>query len=199
MKKITTKIKSNTQKQNRCIEYADTENPNQTYYRVAFQFAGTNQGDYIFLENNPFGKIYEYRGKNQGDYRPQIQLVAPTKLQVAVADMKYTPSEKTSIAAEVAFSDDDKNLFSNIDDSENKGLASKISWEQVYADKLWLLKSAVDFDFLQDRFETVQRVYNIEFSEIGEYKIRQETKRFCAPHSPFLTKKTNIFIIAWNA
>lgn len=179
-----------TKTQTGVFEYAETENPNQTYYRVTFQFVGTNQGDYIFLESNPFGKIYQYLGKNQGDYRTQLQLVAPTKLQVAVADLKYTPSEKTSIAAEVAFSDADKNLFSNIEDSENKGLASKISWEQIYTDKTWLLKSAVNFDFLQDRFETVQRVYNIEFSR--DWGIQNTSGDQALLHSSFtLSNKRN--------
>lgn len=133
-------------------------------YSVTFSAVGQNNGSYALKETTAIGKIYEYLGPNAGDYAPIVQLVAPTKLQVAVSNIKYKPTAKTSFDAEIAFSDNDQNLFSSIDDENNQGIATKAGWSQVYTDKKWLLKSEVKFDYLEENFNSIQRIYNVEFT-----------------------------------
>ena len=144
--------------------YEPTNIESETYYNVNFHFVGNNQGSYSFLKNTPTGKVYEYQGENLGDYDPLTRLVAPNKLQVAVGNIEYQPSKKTNLKTEVAFSNNDSNLFSNIDDEENKGIATKVDWQQIYSDKDWLLQSTLRFDFLHENFKSIQRIYNVEFS-----------------------------------
>lgn len=142
-------------------EYS-TENTSPLY-SVTFSYIGENLANYKLKEVIAVGKIYEYVGQNLGDYAPVIQLKAPDKLQVAVFNGTYNPSKKTNVYAEAAFSNSDENLFSNIDNENNKGVATKIGWEQLIFQKNWELKSHLKYDYLHKDFKTIERIQNIEF------------------------------------
>ena len=141
--------------------YEPNENPD--LYTVTFSYLGENSGSYAVKETIAFGKIYEYVGENLGDYAPVIKLTAPTKLQVAVISANYKPSKKTAIAVETAFSNNDQNLFSDLDDENDHGFATKLAWKQQILDKKWSLNSNLNFEYISENFETVQRIQNIEF------------------------------------
>ncbi|PHR73622.1 MAG: hypothetical protein COA67_02535 [Lutibacter sp.] len=136
---------------------------NDILYTVKFTNVGQNQGDYILSNTIATGRIYEYIGLNQGDYSPIIQLVAPNKLQLAIINASYNPSDKTVIDAEIAISENDKNLFSSIDDDNMDGIASKVSWQQTIIDKKWNLKSNLFFETIAENFQSIERFRNIEF------------------------------------
>ncbi len=144
------------------FEYTSEEQDNLFY--VNFTFVGENLGDYSLKEVIAIGKIYEYVGGNLGSYSPVTQLVSPEKLQVAVLKANYVPSEKTNIKTEVAFSNSDINLFSDIDDENNTGLATKFDWTQQIYKKEWLLKSNVKYDYINENFKTIQRIQKVEFN-----------------------------------
>ena len=101
-------------------------------YSVNFSNVGDNQGDYILLTNNAIDNIYEYvspvNGVKQGSYDPQVQLIAPKKLELFVYNMNYSSEKNSSINFEIAASNQDKNLFSSIDENDNKGFASKFKY-----------------------------------------------------------------------
>ena len=143
-----------------------SNNPDDELYRVTFTQVGTNQGDYILSSINAINNIYEYVGPSLGNYAPIVQLVAPTKLQIAVINGSYNPTEKTSISFEAAGSKNDLNLFSNLNDDDNDGFAGKfkISQKIIKKDSLWNLNAFADGDFIQKNFKTIQRLYNAEFS-----------------------------------
>ncbi len=143
-----------------------SNNPDDELYRVTFTQVGTNQGDYILSSINAINNIYEYVGSSLGNYAPIVQLIAPTKLQVAVVNGSYKPTDKTNINFEVAGSKNDLNLFSNINDNDNDGFAGKFKIAQTITkkDSLWHLSAFADGDFIQKNFKTIQRLYNAEFS-----------------------------------
>lgn len=143
------------------FEYSSVTNPE--LYNVTFSYVGENLASYSLKEVIAIGTIYEYVGENLGDYAPVIQLTAPEKLQIALFKAAYTPSEKTAINAEVAFSNNDENLFSSIDNDNNDGLATKIAWDQIIFQKQWELKSNLKYDYINKDFKTIQRIQNIEF------------------------------------
>ena len=132
-------------------------------YNVTFSFVGENLASYELKEVIATGNIYQYVGENLGNYAPVIQLIAPNKLQVVVFNASYNPSEKTIIDTEVAFSNNDQNLFSTINNENNNGIASKIGWNQVIIQKGWELKSSLKYDYINKDFKTIQRIENIEF------------------------------------
>ena len=144
------------------FEYSTNEN--DELFNVTFSNVGVNQGDYVLDQTLAIGNVFAYAGPNLGDFDPIVQLIAPTKLQIAVVDGEFKPSEKTSIAAELAFSNNDQNLFSSIDNNENTGVATKLNWQQKLIDKNWQLQSDVDYLFIHENFNTVQRFQAVEFN-----------------------------------
>ena len=153
------KVQSGT---NDYFEYSTNENDN--LFTVTFSNVNNNEGDYILSETFANGNVFVYVGTNLGNYQPITQLIAPTKLQVAVLNSSYKPSKKTTILTEVAFSNNDQNLFSTIDNNQNKGIATKLAWKQTLLDKKWKLLSDVNYLFIHRNFNTIQRFQSVEFN-----------------------------------
>lgn len=148
------------------FEYSTNEN--DELYQVSFSYTGSNRGDYILQTTLATGRVFAYvseiNGIKQGNYLPVIQLIAPESLQMINVDAHYNPSDKTNIKTELAFSEKDQNLYSGSDDNNNNGLASKLNWQQIILDKKWQLSSEVDFEFIDNNFQTIERFRSIEFS-----------------------------------
>ncbi|MFY0630413.1 MAG: hypothetical protein JXR05_08525 [Flavobacteriaceae bacterium] len=144
------------------FEYSTNEN--DQLFNVTFTNVGSNQGDYILDQTLANGTVFAYAGENLGNYDPITQLIAPTKLQVAVVNSSYKPNNKTIIDAELAFSNNDKNLFSSIDNNQNKGAAAKLIWQQTLVDQKWQVISAIDYLFIHKNFSTIQRFQSVEFN-----------------------------------
>ncbi|MTE26257.1 hypothetical protein [Winogradskyella ouciana] len=147
-----------------------SQNPEDELFSVRFTLVGTNQGNYVLSNDNAVSNIFEYvapiAGVPQGNYEPITQLVAPERLQIAVLNGRYQPTEKTDVFFELAGSKNDANLFSNIDDDDNNGFAGKLKVNQklIKSDSLWNLSALVDADFIQKDFRTIQRLYRAEFN-----------------------------------
>ena len=67
-------------------------NQNDDLFNVTFSNVGSNKGDYLLSETYANGNVFVYVGTNLGSYNPITQLIAPTKLQVAVLNSSYKPS-----------------------------------------------------------------------------------------------------------
>lgn len=149
--------------------YVFSNDPDDTLYSVKFQKVGDNQGDYVLVNAHAVSQIYEYvspiAGVPQGDYAPLVQLMAPTKLQIAVVNGSYMPTERTAIYFEAAGSKSDMNLFSRLDDDDNNGFAGKlrIKQEVIKTDDRWNLALFFDADRIQQNFKTIERLYHAEF------------------------------------
>lgn len=147
-----------------------SNNPEDELFSVRFTLVGANKGNYVLSNNNAISNIFEYvapiAGVPQGNYDPITQLVAPERLQVAVLNGRYKPTEKTDVYFELAGSKNDANLFSSIDDDDNDGFAGKLKLNQklIKTDSLWNLAGLIDVDFIQKDFRTIQRLYRAEFN-----------------------------------
>jgi hypothetical protein len=147
-----------------------SNNPDDELFSVKFSLVGENQGNYIIRSINAISNIYEYvepvAGIPQGNYEPIVLLIAPTKLQIAVVNGSYKPSEKTTINFEVSGSKNDLNLFSALDDANNDGFAGRLKVEQsiIKTDSLWNLNAIIDGNFIQANFKTIERLYHAEFN-----------------------------------
>jgi len=148
------------------FEYSN--NPDDELYSVKFTFVGLNQGSYILTNSNSIGKIYQYVGLSSTvenrNYEPIVRLVAPTKIQIATVLGKFTPSEKTEVDFEIGVSNADQNLFSSRDDDDNKGVAGKLNFKQRLFTKKWLVDAFGNYQFVQQDFRTIERLFNIEFN-----------------------------------
>lgn len=144
-----------------------SNNPEDELYNVRFSLVGNNNGNYILINNQAVGRIYEYiepiGGIPQGNYEPIIRLVAPTKIQIATLLGKFTPSEKTTVDFELGISNNDQNLFSNINDEDNQGIAGRINARQRLFTGKWTLDAFANYQFVQQEFQTIERLFTIEF------------------------------------
>lgn len=144
--------------------------PDEELFTVSFTNVGMNQGDYILSTTNTLQRTFEYvapiNGVPQGSFAPQVRLFAPTLLQLAVVNGSYTPSEKTTLKAEFAGSKNDLNLFSNEGDTNNNGFASHLEVQQILykKDSTTTLNAFGNWDFVQQEFVNIQRLYNPEFN-----------------------------------
>ncbi len=136
-------------------------------YNVKFSLVGNNLGNYILSSSSAIGKIYRYvapvNGVPQGNYDPIVRLIAPTELQIAIVLGKFNPSEKTNVDFEIGVSNNDNNLFSPIDDSDNHGVAGKINLKQRMVSKKWKLDFFTNYQLIQKQFKTIERLFTIEF------------------------------------
>ena len=146
-----------------------SNNPEEELYSVNFSNVGDNHGDYILLSNNAIDNIYEYvspiNGIKQGNYNPQVQLIAPKKLELFVYNMNFSTEKNSSMNFEMAASNQDKNLFSSIDENDNKGFASKFKYLfEKDLQENFILKSDINIDYINKDFQPVERIYNTEFN-----------------------------------
>ncbi|QYJ68733.1 hypothetical protein [Flavobacterium litorale] len=150
--------------------------PDEELYNVTFSLVGNNQGNYIIKTRDDEGnlidavrRIYEYvppiDGVLQGNYEPITRLTPPTKIQIATLMGKYNPNKKTYIDFETAVSNNDLNLYSPINDGNNNGVAGKIAAKQrLYTANAWELDIFTNYQYVQDNFRAIERLYNIEFN-----------------------------------
>lgn len=182
--------------------YVFSSNPEDELYSVKFRLVGENQGDYVLVNSNAVSNIYEYlapeAGVSQGNYAPIVKLIAPTKLQVAVVNGTYQPTERTEIYFEAAGSKNDLNLFSDLDDANNDGFAGKlrVRHDIIKTDSLWNLSAILDADVIQDDFKTIQRLYDAEFSRdwnlkmpLGNQNLLTAGLEFFNPNNGFASYK----------
>lgn len=145
-----------------------SNNPIDELYNVKFTLAGNNLGNYVLTNSSAIGKIYQYvepiAGIPQGNYEPISRLIAPTKIQIATLLGKYNPNEKTVIDFEVGLSNNDLNLFSAINDDNNKGVAGKLNFKQRLFSKKWQIDAFGNYQYVQENFKTIERLFNIEFN-----------------------------------
>ncbi|UQD55306.1 hypothetical protein [Flavobacterium sp. K5-23] len=136
-------------------------------YNVRFSLTAPQKGNYILKNAAAISRIYEYiapiNGAPQGNYEPVIQLVAPTKIQVATFLGKFAPTEKTAVDFEIGISNNDRNLFSKIDDLNNQGISGKINAKQRLFSNKWNVDAFANYQFTQKEFRSVERLYTIEF------------------------------------
>ena len=150
--------------------YEFSNNPEEELYNVRFTEVGANQGNYVLTNASAINRIYEYvapiNGVAQGNYAPVSRLFAPTQLQMAVVQGAYNPSDKTSVSFEGAASKEDLNLFSDLDDGNNKGFAGRLNLAQTLYEKNQSkqLTAFGTLDYIQNTFQNVERTYAIEFS-----------------------------------
>jgi hypothetical protein len=139
-------------------------------FNVRFTNVGLGNGNYVLSTANAIARIFEYvppsSGIPQGDFEPIVQLNAPVALQLAGVHGKYSPSEKTNINFELAGSKKDLNLFSEVDDGNNNGIATHLKMEQqlLKTKDTLKLKAFGTLDYVNKNFSNEERLYNVEFN-----------------------------------
>lgn len=151
--------------------YRYSTNPEVAHFELSFSLVGSGRGDYRRTNQLANGTVYEYvpriNGQAQGDYSILTQLPAPDSRRMLTAGGSIQMNEKEKIYSEIAWSARDKNLFSELDDSNNQGLGWKIGLNSENR-KLkfvpnYTLNSQVEFEYNSKNFSFIDRFRYIEF------------------------------------
>lgn len=148
-------------------------NDELTAYRLAFSRVGLNQGNYVLDQSLANGRVFRWvppvEGVLQGEYEPLIQLIAPQKRQMITLGGEYILSEQTKVDFEGAYSDYDRNTFSNRDSRDDVGFAIRAGIQNQKplgkSDSVpqWELLSGVRVEHLSENFTPIERFRTVEF------------------------------------
>lgn len=151
--------------------YQYSTNPALAKYSLSFIDVGEGKGNYITDFNGANGKVYKYVPPvgtiRQGRYEPIIILVTPKKQQLVNMGVDYIINKNTLLKAEVATSSYDVNTFSKYDDGDDRGFAAKFQLtnsKQVSVKNKLQLNTALDYEFVQNKFKPLERLRTVEFS-----------------------------------
>jgi hypothetical protein len=141
--------------------------PNDTLFEVAFSYVGTNNGNYIPTETAANGIVYQFvppiAGVPQGTHIPYSLLPRPEQIQVAT--YKGAFRDKTqNINWEGAYSKNDPNRFSEIDNENHQGFAGKLGYAKSWGKQKWKHTLGAQGEHTSENFSTVERIRNVEFS-----------------------------------
>ncbi|MEP2025258.1 MAG: hypothetical protein ABJH98_14515 [Reichenbachiella sp.] len=165
--------------------YVYSRDSTMQLYKVSFSNVGTGNGSYQLLINDVNGRVYEWvsptGGVNQGSYSAVRFVPAPNARQLLVlgAETKLAPFIKTY--GEVAFSNQDLNLYSSLGNSDNKDLAYKVGLlvEDMPLENMPKshLSASLDFEHDGADFKPIDRYRSIEYDRDWSYSPQLDTFR----------------------
>lgn len=151
-------------------------------YSLTFADVGLGNGQYLAAQNTANGRVFVYSqpilGQNAsgvtktptGQYLPIIKLVTPQVHQMYTLGTSYAFNKGNVITAEGALSNNNVNLFSSKDKKNDLGGAATVSYKGEIITKkdsgrtTQKLNIEASYEFVQDRFNPIQRFRNVEFA-----------------------------------
>jgi hypothetical protein len=151
--------------------YEYSTDPKLAHFAISFSEVGLGNGDYvrdIQLANGPVFKfVPSVNGGSQGNYSILTQLPAPNKKQMFTTGAKVKLNKYEQVYTEVAFSNADQNLFSEIDNEINRGFGVKsgiLSENRVLNRfKNYKFNALTEFEYNSMNFTFIDRLRYIEF------------------------------------
>ncbi len=184
--------------------YVYTENKTKNDYYVEFAYMGENKGNYIRTATDVNGKIYKWvapvNGKLQGSYSPVKQLQSPdNKYFVEIGGESLLGANHT-IKYDFAMSNNDQNLFSDLDDDDNSGYAFHTqTLSKSDSCKGYVLGLHTDYLHTSANFNAFENFHSPEFER--DYNINFVNKNNAmnlATAKLFLDAKKNKISISGN-
>ncbi len=147
------------------FKYKPNIGENEESYVVEFSEVTEGRGAYVQEITTVNGRIYSWVGNGNGNYIPFTVIPAPNKRQMSMVNMEYKLGKRSSIYSEIALSNKDVNLFSELDDRDDSGLAFQIGSKQ---DKLKIgtnkqLSVNTNYQFQGERFNSLDRIRYADF------------------------------------
>lgn len=161
-------------------------NPDSAKWQVTFSIVGQGKGDYVQDITSANGRVYKWveplNGIHQGSYAPVALLITPKKQQLFTLGSDYRFSKNNKATVEVAMSNNDINLFSSKDKSNDAGYAAKFMYENLStlgADtiKSWKMKSTLNYEYVNENFKPLERFRPVEFDRdwnVGSVTVKND-------------------------
>ncbi|MCC6542469.1 MAG: hypothetical protein IT225_09635 [Flavobacteriales bacterium] len=110
--------------------YRYSTHPDSALWRVTFTQTGPGTGDYVQQEFTPNGRVFRWVAPDtvngtivhRGDHAPVRVLVAPRAHQFLTIALEHAPNTRTKATVELAYSNEDRNTFSDLGDADDQGL-----------------------------------------------------------------------------
>ncbi|MEQ6119776.1 hypothetical protein [Reichenbachiella sp. MALMAid0571] len=155
----------------------------QMLYRVTFSNVGFGKGDYNLLSNTVNGRVFEWvspeNGESQGNYAAVLFVPAPNKKQMTTIGAEVALSPYSKVYSELAISNHDLNLFSDIGNEDNSGMAIKSGFEVNKKPINFLndykLSSSIDFEHDGKNFNAIDRFRYIEYDRDWSFDPKEES------------------------
>jgi hypothetical protein len=168
-------------------------------YQVAFSFVGAGKGDYSSLSSQQ----YNFAGIGQGSYLPIVFFPLPAAYQSADLGLELKVSKNLSFVVEGTASDFDKNLLSDIDDTENRGGALNASL--IFSPKSLRLGrlnlGSVEMIFRQryvnKLYNAVDRLNKVEYNRVWDVQDSLQLTELTS-EAGLIFKPGNYMIISTN-
>ncbi len=155
--------------------YVYSTSPDSAYLRITFTAVGTGNGDYVQQEFTPNGRVFRWVAPDtingiivrRGDHVPLRVLIAPRSQQLITLGADHRFSDRTKARVEVAFSNNDRNTFSALDDADDQGLGFMAGFEHAIptggrdTTLQWTING--DVEAISRDFQFVERYRPVEF------------------------------------
>ncbi len=161
-----------------------SQNKDSARYALKFVEVSASQGDYTLRQSATNGRVYTYVGVGKGNYLIGTRLNTPKLLQLYTAGFDYQLFKRrnATIKAEIALSNRDNNRFSSVDDADNFGLGTFLSYQQNFVwKKKWKISNYANFEQVQSRFQALNPYRAVEFARdwnIQNQSAKQEEQLF---------------------
>ncbi len=152
-------------------------------YQVSFAEVGFGNGDYELVQNDVNGRVYEWvspqLGQSMGRYAPVRFVPAPNMRQMVTVEAKLRIGKSLEAYSEVAFSNEDLNLYSPIGNEDNRDLATLIGARIVKKplSKGYFLSADINYEYDGKDFQIIDRYRPIEYDRNWSYRAKEDTFR----------------------
>ncbi|UII24157.1 hypothetical protein [Fulvivirga ligni] len=166
--------------------YLYSNSAQNAFYQVTFSDVGLGNGNYVLETTTANGRVYAWvspeNGQPQGQYEPVQQIPTPTKKQMANVGAEYAVSKHETVYVETAFSDQDLNLYSDVDNEDNTGFAIKTGLHsekrKISFMKDYLFESHLSFEYDDQNFAPIDRFRYIEYDRDWGYNPNIQTDTY---------------------
>lgn len=156
-------------------------NKDSAFYTVSFAFVGANNGNYIKTGSVANGKVYKWiapvNGVPQGDYIACKKIIAPKSYQMLNLGTEINFSDKTKLFSEIAYSHNDNNTFSKINNKDDNGFAVKTNFEQYFIkNEKNNFGTRLNYMFIFNNFQEIESFRATEFSRDWNIETNSSTR-----------------------
>ncbi|MEI6508024.1 MAG: hypothetical protein WCO54_06025 [Bacteroidota bacterium] len=182
--------------------YTNDPNSDSVFYELKFSNVGAGKGNYILSQTAANGRVFQWvapsaSGAKQGDYEPVTLLVSPKRMQMLSLGADIFAIKNTTLTIEIARSDYDKNLFSDLDKTNNGGYGVKVGGTNMIplenkALNFWNIKTDASYEFVDKNFRYVERYRNVEFDRTWNRQLNNQTVQDTGFTENILSAKTSL-------
>ncbi|MFP5471877.1 MAG: hypothetical protein ACLGGV_09805, partial [Bacteroidia bacterium] len=155
--------------------YVFSSNAEVAKYQLNFSDVGVGNGNYIEDQFSALGRVYKWikpdtlNGQilKKGQFEPIILLTSPKKTQMLTTNLAYKFDNGIKVFGEGAMSNNDLNMFSDIDSEDDIAFAGKMGFvkdlKQNIPTNTWYMNYGADVEFIQQEFVFIERFREVEF------------------------------------